>query len=238
MKRSVTKPLLYTYCAIFIAVNVILGIWLYNVSSNPYPEVIALRGNTMNLKQLTDYFTAIAKDKGAVYAFNLLGRVHIPRGIDVHLVGHGIGDVLYDQKGPEGIIDCTQDFGSACAHQIVINTFYKEGPSAFSTILETCKKSPGGKNGYSLCYHGVGHGVLAYNGYDFAKAMEMCGLAGSKTSNEVDQCRGGATMEMVAGIHDVDIWKKQTEVYFSKEHPLSPCDTDIVPPEAKRMCYI
>jgi hypothetical protein len=203
-----------------------------------YPEVRELEGNTKSFKELSDYFTALAEKKGAVYAFDVLKRSHIPPNTDIHLLGHAVGDVLYDQQGTAGMALCTDDFRNACSHQIVINTLVEKGPGSFPEIVDACKQAPGGKNGYSMCFHGLGHGVLAYNGYDLGKAMDMCGLSGKKGGDEEIQCMGGAVMEMMAGVHDPEIWKEQSKHYFDKYDPLSPCDLAVIPARAKGICYI
>lgn len=202
-----------------------------------YPEVRELAGNTYTFKQLAQYFTELADRKGGKYAFAILARAHIPPNTDIHLLGHEIGDVLYEQKGAEGILDCTQEFRNACSHQIVINTLLEKGPESFGEIVEICRRAPGGRNGYSMCFHGLGHGTLAYNGYDLEKGIEMCSLSGPRGGDEDVQCIGGSIMEMMAGVHDPEIWLTESKRYFKDSDPLAPCST-VVPGRGKRICYI
>lgn len=208
------------------------------LGSSSYPEVAELADNTYTFKELSKYFTDVARRKGGAYAYRVLAQAHIPPNTDIHLLGHDIGDVLYDQKGSEGILDCTQEFRNACSHQIVINTLLENGPESLGEIVEICKRAPGGKNGYSLCFHGLGHGTLAYNGYDLAKGLEMCSRLGVKGGDEDTQCIGGSIMEMMAGIHDPEIWREQSKKYFSDSDPLAPCSSSVVPGRGKRVCYI
>jgi hypothetical protein len=44
-------------------------------------------------------------------------------------------------------------------------------------------------------------------------------------------------MEMIGGVHDREVWEKQTKKYFKKEDPLYPCSASFMPPEAKSVCY-
>jgi hypothetical protein len=230
------KAFLVAFCAL-VAINVALAAVLLAPLAGPYPEVRKLEGNSMNFKELSVYFERLAKDKGAVYAFDVLKRAHIPPNTDIHLVAHGIGDVLFDEKGTLGILDCTDDFRNACSHQIVINTLVREGPDSFPKIADICRQAPGGKNGYSMCFHGLGHGVLAYNGYDLGLAAKMCSMSGPAKGQEDIQCVGGAVMEMMAGVHDPEVWKEQAVKYLTKD-PLSPCNTPVIPEHAKHICYI
>jgi hypothetical protein len=227
---------LLLFVCLFAAADIALALVLWHPVA--YPEVRELEGNRKSFKELSLYFNDLARKKGAVYAFDVLKRADIPPNTDIHLLGHGIGDILYEEKGAAGMADCTQDFRNACSHQIVINTLVQKGPESFPEITGACKKAPGGKNGYSMCFHGLGHGVLAYNGYDLGKAMKMCGLSGSQGGDEVVQCMGGAIMEMMAGVHDPEIWKEQAKKYFDPADPLAPCDRSVIPKEAKNICYI
>lgn len=203
-----------------------------------YSEVRELEGNNLSFRQLSDYFKNLANDKGAVYAFEVLKRAHIPPHTDIHLLGHDVGDILYDQEGIDGIRHCTDDFRNACSHQIVINALVENGPSAFSDIAAACRSVKGGKNSYSMCFHGLGHGVLAYNGYEFDRAITMCGQTGSEGGTEELECMGGVSMEMVAGVHDPEVWKGQAKKYLDPKDPLAPCNTSAVPQRGKRMCYV
>ncbi len=221
-----------------IAINIALGGYLFTISKDTYPEIAALQGNKMGFSELSKYYVDLAKEKGAVYSFDVMKRAYISPNTDIHLLAHGVGDVLYDQQGIDGILSCTDDFRNACSHQIVINALVERGPSAFPLIADTCKLAPGGGNAYTMCYHGLGHGVLAYNGYDLSKAMDMCNLSGKKAGEEAVECMGGAAMEMMAGVHDVAMWKSESVKYFDENDPLAPCNRKSVPQEAKRICYI
>ncbi len=182
--------------------------------------------------------TKIATDKGSLYAYQLVLDANLPSGTDLHLLGHAIGDVLYKQEGKEGLGFCTDDFRNACAHSIVIGMFMDSGTEAISEINEVCKKAPGGKGAYLMCFHGLGHGVLAFAGYNLEAAVDLCKKTGTKKHlfAESAECISGAIMEMVSGVHDVDVWMAQKDKYFKKSDPLYPCTAGFIPPEAKYQC--
>lgn len=188
-------------------------------------------------KELSDFFVEIAEKKGAVYAFEVLRRAEMPPNTDLHLMGHEIGDILYKQEGIEGIKYCTQDFRNACSHSVVINIFYEEGEGAISKIRDACSRAPGGPGAYTMCFHGLGHGVLAYSGYDFAKTAKLCDKTQSPDSNEAVECMGGAVMEIIGGGgHDTKIWEKQRPKYLISEDPLSLCEQDFMIGK-REICY-
>jgi hypothetical protein len=135
---------------------------------------------------------------------------------------------------------CTHDFRNACSHTIVIGALIEFGTGAFPQIREACKKAPGGKGAYTMCYHGLGHGVLAFNEYDMNNTVAMCELLSTKEYNNREgvECFGGAVMEIIGGGgHDHETWEKMRPEYLKKEDPFYLCKSDIVPEEYKPMCY-
>ena len=186
------------------------------------------------------FFLNIANERGAVYAFEILKRAQIPPNIDIHLVGHLIGDELYKQQGIEGMKYCTHDFRNACSHTVVIGALLEDGLSVLDQVHDVCKKAPGGSGAYTMCFHGFGHGVLAYTEYDVADATELCRQVGTKefSNREYHECAGGITMEMVSGIHDPDLWAKKRLEYVREDDPLALCKNDAFPDDVKPMCYV
>ncbi len=205
-----------------------------------YPEVAELSTHQdWSFKQFTDYFQSLAQNKGAPYAFGVLLRAPFPPDIDIHLIGHTVGYVLYDQQGIDGIRECTQDFRNACSHSVVISALIENGEAALNSITQACKQAPGGTGAYTMCFHGLGHGVLAYNSYDLEKAIAMCKKTGTPEygGREYVECVGGTIMEMIDGVHDRAAWEQQVRRYFRDDDPLSPCDASFMPSEVRSICY-
>ncbi len=165
-----------------------------------YSEATAIGVGVEDFTQLSDRFQNLAKEKGALYAYEVLRRAVLPPGTYVHLLGHTVGDELYKQKGVSGIADCTQEFRNACSHTIVIGALNEFGSEkALSLIHEACKKAPGGSGAYTMCHHGLGHGVFAYYGYDLTKTDAFCKKTGTAAyhNREYVECMGGAIMELM-----------------------------------------
>lgn len=207
--------------------------------ASSYPEAAQVSNERWSFQQYSDYFRQLALKKGAPYAFQVMLRADFPQGIDLHLLGHVVGDVLYKQKGIAGIQYCTEDFRDACSHSIVVGALLERGPSALAEITQACKEAPGGRGAYTMCFHGLGHGVLAYTDYDMQKAVQMCKQVGTPQygDQEYTQCVGGTMMEMVSGVHDPTAWDKQKANYFKADDPLFPCDARWMPEEPRSMCY-
>ncbi|HEY0907798.1 MAG TPA: hypothetical protein VGE35_00435 [Candidatus Paceibacterota bacterium] len=223
--------------AIMLALCVCMASYLAYGDSLRYSEAGELKGKALNFKDLSVFFADLAHEKGAIYAFEVLKRAPLPPNIDIHLLGHVVGDILYEQEGPEGIMLCTSDFRNACSHTIVIGTLLEKGPDSFSEIAALCRRAPGGSGAYTMCFHGLGHGVLAFNDYELPTAVKMCEKASPTRGREYRECVGGTIMEMISGVHDVEMWKEKVKKYFKDEDPLYPCSASFIPNEAKSMCY-
>lgn len=237
---------LFLVISFLVLLNVSLGVFYLKISkdalvvSSPYvqyPELTEVDMTAMNFQELSSYLTKIADVKGAVYAFEILKRAKLPAKVDTHLLAHTIGDMLFKQKSAQGIQYCTHDFRNACSHSIVIGLFLEKGEKAIAELAPLCRKAPGGKGAYGMCFHGLGHGVLALSDYDMQNAVRICeSLSSGENKVESRECIGGTMMEMVSGVHDRETWKKQVVNYFTDD-PLSPCDRAFVPSYAKPICY-
>lgn len=205
-------------------------------------EIAFLRGKTYSLKEYSNYFTTLAKEKGAVYAYNVLTVAPIAPNIDLHLLGHFASDMIYREKGIEGMAYCTEDFRNACSHSIVIGAFIEQGDATLASVAGICKKAPGGNNAYGMCFHGFGHGVLAAKDYDLEKAITACRNIKTEPNShlEYSECAGGAVMEIIGGgfFHNKMVWEIASKKYTRKDDPLYPCSGSIVPDDIKQICYV
>ncbi len=205
-----------------------------------YPELNYFKNKNLDFSELQKYFKEVANKKGALYAFSLLKIADLPSNTDIHLLGHTVGDILYKQMGVDGIHFCSQDFRNSCSHSIVIGLFVEKGLGALSEIADVCRSAPGGSGAYGMCFHGLGHGILAYTGYDMEKATELCEKTGTKEMGFVEtaECVGGVVMEMTAGVHDKDAWIRQKDKYLKMDSPLMPCTESFIPEVSRPNCFL
>lgn len=185
------------------------------------------------------FFVSLAQEKGGAYAFEILKRATLPPNTDLHLMGHAVGDELFKQQGLEGMKYCTHDFRNACSHSIVVGALLADGMSVFDKVNDICKLAPGGPGAYTMCFHGFGHGVLAYTDYEVPEAIELCKKVGTAEFGyqEESQCIGGIVMEMYGGINDPATWEAKKDKYLSPDDPLRMCKADYMPDTAKVLCY-
>jgi len=213
----------------------------------PMPSQAEFRADQSNLEsmgsdfgRISEFLAETAVNKGALYAYELLRFTRLGPGLDLHLLGHVVGDEIYKQEGLAGMAHCTPDFRNACSHSIVVGALLENGLEVFDTVNDVCRQSPGGSGAYTMCFHGFGHGVLAYTEYDMEKTVELCLLTGTDEygQNEAHQCIGGAVMEMKDGIHDKELWAPQKAKFVDVDNPLSLCQADYMVPGAKHFCYV
>jgi len=236
--------LVLLFTSAFVALgNLSYSFYLDNIQVNDeksyQKDMTELSEVPPNFKDITNYFVSLSEKKGAVYAYEVLKRADLPPNTDLHLLGHAVGDELYKQEGFEGMRYCTPAFRNACSHTVVIGALLENGMSVFDEVNDVCKKAPGGPGAYTMCFHGFGHGVLAFVEYDFPEVIELCAKVGTAEygNNEYHQCVGGAVMEMFQGVHDEDVWNEKKDLYLDSEDPLKLCQADYMPDEAKRFCY-
>ncbi len=212
--------------------------------SEDYPEILDIKDSNWDFQKLSQFFKDLSSKRGGEYAYHALtvsaNKGYLTPNVDSHLLGHVVGDVLYKQKGIDGIKVCTDDIRNACSHSIVVGYLLDNGAESISKAVATCEGAPGGIGAYTMCVHGLGHGVLAYEGYDMRRAVDLCGKTGTAKygNQEVGQCVGGVTMEMMAGVHDRMAWEKQLPNYFKENDPLAPCNMGFIPKEALSFCYV
>lgn len=226
--------------AILCALMLVSVVYLvYASRAEPYTEAAAIAEGAQGFGELRDRFQQLAEEKGAIYAFEVLRRATLPPNTDLHLLGHVVGDALYQERGVAAIADCTQDFRNACSHAVVIGALNEFGETALSMIRDACKKAPGGSGAYTMCYHGLGHGVFAFYSYDLQQTIDFCRKTGTEEhrNREYIECFGGAIMELMGGGgHDREAWLAARAKYLSPTMPLSPCMDTVVPTEVKSQC--
>ncbi len=223
-----------------LTLNIIFALFLFRFyKRSNYPEAKWLSTQGMSFEETENYLKKLSNKKSAEYAFGVLREANLPPNTDIHLLAHAIGNILYKQKGVEGIKICTDEFRNACSHTIVIGLFIDKGVEALSDIARACREAPGGSGAYAMCFHGLGHGVLAYTEYDMMTAINLCRKTGSEEFGYIEsaECVGGIVMEMVNGVHDKAAWEKQKDNYFRKDDPLYPCNQGFIPSNGRFYCF-
>lgn len=226
-------------CSFFFITGALLNlVQHYDARPSITKDLMEVESQASSPRLLGQLFTTLAK-KDPAYAYEVLRRAQFPPNVDIHLLGHYISDQLYEQQGAKGMRYCTKEFRNACSHAIVAGMFMDKGPQALADIAQSCQKAPGGRGAYGMCFHGLGHGVLAYTSWDFQKAVNLCLTIPSKQhGREAVECIGGATMEIISGgDHDKVAWNIQSQKWLSNANPLSLCQSTIPDPAIRTQCW-
>lgn len=227
------------WIAAAVIVVLISGVFFLTHKST-FSEISTIGKDTHGFQDVRNRFIELARKKGGVYAYQVLARASLPPGIDLHLMGHAVGDILYEQKGVAGMADCTPEFRNACSHSIVIHALYEFGDGVLPKVKDACMKAPGGPGAYTMCFHGFGHGVFTYFARDLKKTVEYCKRAGTPEyhNREYTECVGGAIMEMAdpgPGIGGDEVALDLARKKYLTD-PLAPCMSAVIPEEAKSIC--
>lgn len=234
----------HTRICIIAALALVLGsiatYVFFSTEVQPQHVVAGSQYAGMDFAELSTHFEALAKEEGAITAFAELKNAELPENTDLHLLAHVVGDQLYLQEGVDGMEHCTHDFRNACSHTIVIGAMLEYGEGAIPLVRDACKKAPGGSGAYTMCFHGFGHGVFAFNGYDLEQTVAFCKRTGTEAYNhrEYEECVGGAVMELMGGGgHDREAWLAARDEYLSSDNPFSVCTLPFMEDAVQPICY-
>lgn len=135
-----------------------------------------------------------------------------------HEEGHAFGAALAMELGMSGISICDDQFHYACLHEFTGRMLQQRGVSVIPKLKEYCEKIA---KPTSLCEHGVGHGLLAYQGYsrsDAQKSIDVCNKSMGDT-DAAHKCISGVFMEYL----DRTILGPDNAFMVDFDQPLAPC---------------
>lgn len=136
--------------------------------------------------------------------------------LKAHSPAHAFGAALYMEKGLDAAAVCDDRFQYGCLHEFFGRAIAERGLAVVPALDLQCMKSVG-TQAAMRCEHGLGHGILAYFGYDQEgrdRAVESChGISG-----DAGACASGVFMEyfnqtMLAD--QANIPKKSVEQLFA-----------------------
>lgn len=138
-----------------------------------------------------------------------------------HEEAHTFGAALYEVLGTEGLRICDSKFAFACYHEFLGRAISDLGLSSVVALNQACFDSL--QDSPLSCQHGIGHGVVAYLGYDekaLSRSLEIC--KNLPYSDPIGGCYGGVFMEYNMQIMLGEDGKLRELVGAEW---LSPCDT-------------
>jgi plastocyanin len=149
----------------------------------------------------------------------VLAAYQTPEGVvgNPHDMAHLVGQLLYKDRGFDGLSTCTPVFAFGCYHGLMEVAFDKDKPEDYKKNLalgqEGCKiVGPEDSPSYWSCIHGIGHGVVTFREHDVNKALTDCDLLSERVRT---YCHDGVFMELSISA---------PANFYKKENLLYPCD--------------
>ncbi|HEY5601014.1 MAG TPA: hypothetical protein VIK81_02900 [Patescibacteria group bacterium] len=107
---------------------------------------------------------------------------------DGHIYFHVFGEVIFEQKGLDGINFCDETFVlNGCYHGFILKAVSKIGLPVINEISLRCQN-------VSECQHGLGHAVLELNGTDkLIDSLNFCSRF--KKDTNYNTCQDGVFMQ-------------------------------------------
>ena len=140
------------------------------------------------------------RTEGQVATFGVLTLVSQSpalAGFD-HALAHHMGRLSYTIAGDpaRALADCPGTMGSGCLHGVVEE--YLKAKGANASLKGLCQGTgPGAAQVSHQCWHGVGHGLMMANNYDWAAAVKPC-MAVPEFMDRVN-CASGVFMQNFMG---------------------------------------
>jgi hypothetical protein len=136
-----------------------------------------------------------------------------------HSSAHDFGGALFKTKGVSGLSVCDSRFNFGCFHEFLGEAIATLGLGVVEQLNDSCFKDLG-NNGLA-CQHGIGHGVMAYEGYTDSALDKALATCKSLPHNDpVGGCYGGVFMEY----NLQTMLGEDARLRPGIDHPYAPCD--------------
>lgn len=137
----------------------------------------------------------VIRDKGGHEAYQQLADEiqHLEPSVQ-HERAHAFGRALYAAEGKGGLSVCDSRFSFGCFHEFLGSAIAAEGLRVVPELNEGCVQAL--TTSPLSCQHGIGHGVLAFLGYEDTELREALSVCKELPYNDViGGCYGGVFME-------------------------------------------
>lgn len=217
--------------AIVISISVVAGVYRYLAQ---YKSVIAIDDKRIatNDVLLKDYLAAHGPDTA-------IATLKAMPNVDCHQRVHKVGQISYELTGNDAFKVLNSDCMSAYTHGVTEAFFREHGTNNLEQSLQLICQGEQNDFYSHQCYHGIGHGLMAYNDYDLPVALASCDTLPAGGTNH-ESCYSGVFMENVVGAIAVGeapagaVGDFHYSQYLSDD-PLHPCTA--VEPQYRSSCY-
>ena len=115
---------------------------------------------------------------------------------EVHFLAHYVGDKIYRLEGLGGLEICDFSFLYGCYHGFIARALLEDPNNTIRQLERICDKYIDNPLKYDACFHGMGHGIVAYEGYNFddmLQVLDRCDLLSKEMPRQF--CYSGVFME-------------------------------------------
>lgn len=201
---------------------------------------ISINKPDINDKQIATDDVLLKRYVAAYGPVQAITQIKTMPGIDCHQRSHKIGRLNYEVAGSKAFKVLNSECQSGYTHGATEAFFRDKGTNNLSSNLALiCQNEENGFYAHQ-CFHGIGHGLMAFNDYDLPEVLKTCDGLEKRSQSNKESCYSGAFMENVVGAIAVDDAKasKTSEYHTSSylsDDPLFPCNS--VENKYKSTCY-
>jgi plastocyanin len=138
-----------------------------------------------------------------------------------HQEAHQIGRVAYRLQGASAFQAGSASCDSGYYHGVLEGLLHDRGTENLPAEVDRLCHETGALFVHYQCVHGVGHGVMAYQGYDLPRALDTC----RRLTEGRDQgwCAGGVFMENIVAGQGAGALRGHRTAWLSQD-PHFPCN--------------
>ena len=134
---------------------------------------------------------------GPVAAANLMWEHASARQINCHNAAHEAGRIAYEEFGPAVFSEPTHDCQTGALHGALEALFAERGTSRLHEDIASVCLADDNQWVRANCWHGVGHGLMAWASYELPDALDLC--AALDDAYGPTSCYSGVFMENIIG---------------------------------------
>jgi hypothetical protein len=227
------RPLVPIVALLLISGALILGVRGLGGGSNYPPVDVGDARITTDDEVLRGYLDQHGADKA-------IALIKATPAVDCHQRVHKVGRLSYELHGTDAFKLLNSECMSGYTHGVTEAFFHEHGTADLEKNLAViCQDEQNGFYAHQ-CYHGIGHGLMAYSDYDLPAALRDCDTL-PHVSTHRDSCYSGAFMENVVGAIAEDEARLATDASdihvssYLSDDPHHPCTA--VDEKYRSSCY-
>ncbi len=213
----------------------VLGLGAFLFANRPAAKFEKIK--FIDVKNDQSQFAAMIKALGVQKTMaKLLTESGGGSAFDCHQEAHEVGRVGYQIEGNKVFAECDSSCHSGCYHGAMEGLLHEKGSkNLVHDVNEVCDIFDT-RFGTFECFHGVGHGLLAYVAYDMPKGIDECKRLDTKEKGLF--CLSGLFMENVVTAQGWGASKQaHTTNWVSKTDPHFPCNALSQDYDTQYTCY-